>query len=224
MSMQLLRFTLGVARTEADLSAACHVRSASYGHHVPGLRDPLAEPDPLDFLPDTSVFVAYDKDSGKPVGTVRLATNARAPLQIERSTALPEPLSDCMLAEVTRLAVLPGHDDPRVKLALMKATYLCSMARQVRWMVIGARCEALIRQYRRLGFTDLMPGGEMVPLAHAGDLPHRVLGFDVGAAERNWHAARHPFYEFMVRTYHPDIQVFAEPGVQPARVPLALAA
>jgi hypothetical protein len=51
-----------------------------------------------------------------------------------------------------------------------------------------------------------------------------VLGFDVAAAERNWHAARHPFYEFMVRTYHPDIQVFAEPGVQPARVPLALAA
>lgn len=224
MSMQLLRFTLRAARSEADLQAACRVRCASYGHHLPGLGDSLAEPDALDTLPDTCVFVAFDKESGKPVGTVRLATNARTRLQIEHSTMLPESLCDRVLAEVTRLAVLPGHDDPRVKLALMKATYLYSMARQVQWMVIGARCEALIRQYRRLGFTDLLPAGKLVPLAHAGNLPHRVLGFDVSAAERNWHAVRHPFYEFMVRTYHPDIQLFAEPEVRPVRVPLALAA
>ncbi len=224
MSMQLLRFTLRVARSEAGLRDACRVRSSSYGHHLPGLRDSLAEPDALDFLPDTSVFVAYDKDSGEPVGTARLATNMRAPLQIESSAALPAALSDCALAEVTRLSVLPGHDDPRVKLALMKATYLSSLARQVQWMVIGARSDALIRQYRRLGFTDLLPHDQMVPLAHAGNLPHRLLGFDVAAAERNWHAARHPFYEFMVRTYHPDIQLFAEPEVHPARMPLAMAA
>jgi hypothetical protein len=29
------------------------------------------------------------------------------------------------------------------------------------------------------------------------------------SAERNWFAVRHPFYEFMVRNYHPDIQPFA---------------
>ena len=224
MSMQLLRFTLRVARSEADLRAACRVRSASYGRHLPDLRTPFSEPDELDWSPDTAVFVAVDKDSGEAVGTARLSTNARQPLQIEHSTMLPEPLADRMLAEVTRLSVLPGHDDPRVKLALMKATYLYCMARQVHWMVIGARSDALIRQYRRLGFTDLMADGQMVPLAHAGNLPHRVLGFDVTAAERNWHAAEHPFYEFMVRTYHPDIELFAEPLARPVRPPLALAA
>lgn len=223
MSIQRLRFTLRVARSEAELRAACRVRSASYGHHLPNLRSPFSEPDELDWSPDTAVFIASDKETGAAVGTVRLATNGRQPLQIEHSTVLPEPLSDHVLAEVTRLAVLPGHDDPRVKLALMKATYLYCMARQVQWMVIGARSEGLIRQYRRLGFTDLLPTGTMVPLAHAGNLPHRILGFDVASAERNWHAAEHPFYEFMVRTYHPDIELFTEviPRQAPARLALA---
>lgn len=224
MSMQLLRFTLRVARSEADLRAACRVRSASYGHHLPALRGAFSEPDELDWSPETTVFVAFDKETGEALGTARLSTNARAPLQIERSAALPEPLTDRMLAEVTRLSVLPGHDDPRVKLALMKSTYLYCLARQVHWMVIGARSDGLIRQYQRLGFTDLLPGAQMVPLAHAGNLPHRVLGFDVTAAERNWHAAQHPFYEFMVRAYHPDIELFNEPIARPVRERLALAA
>jgi hypothetical protein len=224
MSMQLLRFSLRVARCEADLRAACQVRSASYGHHLPHLRAAFAEPEELDWDADSTVFLAIDKDSGAAVGTARLVTNARKPLQIEQSAALPEPLSDRMLAEVTRLSVLPGHDDPRVKLGLMKATYLYCIARQVHWMVIGARSDGLIRQYRRLGFTDLLPEGRMVPLAHAGNLPHRVLAFDVTAAERNWHAAQHPFYDFMVRSYHPDIELFGEPMVRAARPKLALAA
>jgi len=224
MSIQPLRFTLRVARTEADLRAACAVRAASYGHHLPQLRAAFAEPEELDWNPDTTVLVAWDKDSGEAVGTARLVTNARRPLQIEQSAVLPEPLADRMLAEVTRLAVLPGHDDPRVKHGLMKAIYLYCMARQVRWMVIGARSDALIRQYQRLGFTDLLGDGRMVPLAHAGNLPHRVLGFDVTSAERNWHAARHPFYEFMVRTYHPDIELFDAPLARPVPAAMALAA
>ncbi len=224
MSMQRLRFNLRVARSEADLRAACRVRSASYGHHLPHLQAQFAEPDELDWSPETTVFVAFAKGSGEAVGTARLACNARQPLQIEHSAVLPEPLSDRVLAEVTRLSVLPGHDDPRVKLALMKSTYLYCMARQVQWMVIGARSDGLIRQYRRLGFTDLLADGTMVPLAHAGNLPHRVLGFDVTSAERNWHAARHPFYDFMVRTYHPDIELFGEPISRPVRPHLALAA
>ena len=216
MSMQLLRFTLRVARSEADLRAACAVRSASYGHHVPELRDPFAQPDELDWHPDTAVFVAYDKETDEPIGTVRLATNVRQPVQIQRSTTLPEVIGKRLVAEVTRLAVLPGNDDPRVKLALMKATYLYCLANQVQWMVIGARSDSLVRQYRRLGFTNLLGEGATVPLAHAGNLPHRVLGFDVTSAERNWHAAQHPFYEFMVGTYHPDIQLFTAPVSKPA--------
>ncbi len=218
MSMQLLRFTVRVARSEADLRAACRVRAVSYGHHLPHLHSVLAEPDELDWHPDTAVLIACDKETGNVVGTARLATNTREPLQIEHSAALPAALAHRVLAEVTRLSVLPGHADPRVKLALMKSTYLYSLAHQVQWMVIGARSDGLVRQYQRLGFTDLLGNGQSVALAHAGNLPHRVLGFDVTAAERNWHAAQHPFYEFMVRTHHPDIQLFTAALSRPAAV------
>jgi hypothetical protein len=224
MSMQLLRFTLRVARSEADLRAACRVRQASYGHHLPALTGSFGEPDELDWHPDSAVFVAFDKDDDRAIGTVRLTTNARQPLAIEASVPLPARLAERSLAEVTRLSVLPGRDDPRVKLGLMKATYLYCMANQVHWMVIGARSEGLVRGYQRLGFTDLLAAGRSVPLAHAGHLPHRVLGFDVTAAERNWHAAQHPFYDFMVRTCHPDIQLFGQALARPARERLALAA
>lgn len=207
MSRQSLRFTVHRARSDADLRAACTVRTASYGHHLPNVTSLWVEPDALDHHADTAVFLARDKAGGAPVGTVRLATNARGPTQIERNAPVPSAIAGRLVAEVTRLAVLPGHDDPLVKLGLMKAIYLYSLANQVRWMVIGARSDSLVRQYRRLGFTDVADG-ESVPLAHAADLPHRLLSFDVTAAERNWHALHHPFYDFMVRSYHPDIRLF----------------
>jgi hypothetical protein len=226
MSVQLLRFNICVVRSEADLRAVCKVRATSYGHHLPQLRGALEEPDELDWHPDTAVLLARDKTTGEAVGTARLSTNAHGPLQIERSAPLPALLERHLLAEVTRLSVLPNYDDPRVKLALMKATYLYAMAHQVQWMVIGARSDGLVRQYRRLGFTDLLGEGRSVALAHAGNLQHRVLGLDVTAAERNWHAAQHPFYDFMVRTHHSDIQLFAPalPHRSVVAQPMALAA
>lgn len=209
-----LRFTIHRAVTETDLRAAGEVRAASYGKHLPNVTSLWSEPDALDRDPDTAVFVAFDRASGDPVGTVRLATNAQGPTQIERSAPVPRAIAGRLIAEVTRLAVRPGHNDPLVKLGLMKASYLYCLANQVRWMVIGARSDALVRGYRRLGFTDL--ADESVPLAHAADLPHRLLGFDVTAAERNWHALHHPFYDFMVRTYHPEIRLFGAPATQVA--------
>jgi hypothetical protein len=93
------------------------------------------------------------------------------------------------------------------------------MATQVRWMVIGARNEALVRQYRRLGFTDLFEDGRMVPLLHAGRLEHRVLSFNVTAAERTWREPRHPLYEFIFETVHPDIELFSTRPALPRRDP-----
>ena len=61
----------------------------------------------------------------------------------------------------------------------MKSSYLFCLATQVRWMVIGARSEALVRQYRRLGFSDIFEDGRFIPLLHAGRLDHRVLSFNV---------------------------------------------
>lgn len=212
-----LSFTVRLAASPADLRDACAVRASAYGRHLPALRDALEAPDAFDGRPGTALVICRDKASGAAVGTVRIQRASAAPLAIEESAALPEVLRLRPRAELTRLAVLPGAD-AQVRLMLMKAAYLWCLASQVRWMVIGARSDALIRIYRRLGFVDVFGADARVPLAHAGGLLHRVLAFDVTAAERTWLAARHGLYPFMIETFHPDLQLFdpvdvAEPAV-----------
>ena len=110
-------------------------------------------------------------------------------------------------AEITRLSTIQGAD-PLVKIALCKATFLYCLANQARYMVIGARNEALVRQYRRVGFVDLNPGEDMVPLAHAGGVPHRVLVMDTCEAPREWQQRQVGLFNFFFETLHPDIEVF----------------
>jgi hypothetical protein len=207
MATCTLGFTLRQATSSDDLHEACAVRSQAYGHHMPELGDRFAEPDGLDRAHGTAVFLCRDKTTGRGTGTLRIQVSAFGPLLLENSLILPSWLAGMPRAEITRLSVLAGAD-PLTKLCLMKASYLFCLASQLRWMVIGARNDALIRNYRRLGFRDVLGPDDRVPLAHAGGLPHRMLAFDVVAAERAWAAAKHPLYTFMVETLHEDLQLF----------------
>jgi len=217
MTTSTLGFAVHLARDENDLRDARQVRVAGYGHH--GLGEALRLPDEVDYLPDSAVFVARDKASGAPVGTVRVQRRGMRRLLLEDCVTLPPGIGEDHCAEVARLATLPGVD-PLVKIALMKATYLECMAGQVQWMTIGARSEALVRTYKRLGFAELF-GGEPVPLSYAGGLPHRILALHVQSAERTWLAAGNGLYDFMVKTWHPDIDVHARRGIAREALPLA---
>lgn len=195
---------------------ACSVRTTSYGHHVPEWKDAFAEPDDIDLLPGTAVLLCTDKRSGKPIGTARIQTAMRGNdnLCIEQCVDLPPTMKQQGRAEITRLSSLPGAD-PLVRLALWKAGYLYCLANQARWLLIGARSEALVRGYCRLGTRDLYEDQRMVPLTYAGGMPHRVLVFDVIAAERNWFEASHPLFKFMFETVHPDIELFPSRNLAP---------
>ena len=210
MSTSKLSFTVRIARDGTELHEACALRAQAYDHHLPGLAQALAEPDAIDRSRGTVVLVCRDKASGALVGTARLQRCAGAPLPIEASLPLPAALAALPRAEITRLAILAGAN-PLLRPMLVKACYLAAVASQIRLLVIGARSPGLVRIYRGLGFTDLLGGGRQVPLAHAGGLPHSVLSFDVVAAERCWREGRHPLYGFMVETWHPDLQLLAEP-------------
>jgi hypothetical protein len=215
MSVCTLGFTLRLATSHDDLLDACAVRAQAYAHHLPEMGQRLAEPDALDRSEGTALFLCRDKASGTATGTMRIQTSHRGPLLMEGSVALPGWLALAPRAEITRLAVRVGAD-PLTKLCLMKASYLYCMAQQVRWMAIGARNEALIRNYRRLGFVDALGHDEQVPLMHTGGLLHRILAFDVSTAERTWAAARHPLYGFMVQTLHEDLHLLPpRPALQP---------
>jgi hypothetical protein len=206
MSSCTLGFALQPVASRDDLLEACAIRAQAYGHHLPEMAARLTEPDVLDEAPGTTVFLCRDKASGRAIGTMRVQTSHAGALMMERSVTLPGWLAVMPRAEITRLAVSVGAD-PLTKLCLMKASYLFCMAQHVQWMVIGARNEALMRNYRRLGFVDALGRDELVPLAHTGGLMHSILAFDVFAAERAWAAARHPLYGFMVQTVHDDLKV-----------------
>lgn len=222
MPTDTLSFTVRLARDRRDLADACRIRAEAYGHHLPQMTQPLAAPDALDAQPGTAIVICRDKRSGAATGTLRIQRSLHAPLVLESSLVLPSRYAEATRAEITRLAVVPGAD-PATRAALMKASYLYSLANQVRWMVIGARSEALIRIYRRLGFQDVFGPQDRVPLAHAGGLPHRILAFDVVAAERTWLSAGHGLYPFMIETFHPDLQLFADSALMDSVPALAAA-
>lgn len=208
-----LSFKLRIARTPADLLAACSVRSEAYGRHLPSWQPVLSMPDKLDVAKDSVVLLCVDKATGQAVGTARIQVNSHRPLVIERSVELPAHLGSESRAEVTRLAVLQGTD-PLIKHALMKGAYLYCIASQIRRLVIGARSEPLIRMYERMGFVDLFAPDVMVPLAHAGNEPHRILSFNVTTAEERWRNSGHRLYDFVIETFHPDISLFTtEPAL-----------
>ncbi|MBL8303690.1 MAG: hypothetical protein JNM26_13065 [Ideonella sp.] len=214
MTIAHLDFSLRIAGP-GDLADVARLRADAYGHHLPGMATALATPDPTDTAPGTTVLVCRDKASGEVIGTARIQRNHPRPLPIEGSLVLPAELAALPRAEITRLAIAPGASS-LVRPMLVKACYLAAVASQVRLLVIGARSPALVRIYRGLGFEPVGSDARPVPLAHAGNLPHHVLSFDVVGAERRWHAGRHPLYTFMVETWHPDLQLLAEPMPEPA--------
>lgn len=216
MSTSRLPFTVRIAHDRQALREACEVRALAYGHHVPAMAQALAETDAADCAAGTVVLVCRDKASSQVIGTARIQRNDPLPLPIEASVLLPPALAAQTRAEITRLAVRPGAD-ARVRPMLLKACWLYAAAAQIHTLVIGARSAALIRIYRGLGFADLLGEGRQVPLAHAGGLAHSVLVFDVAYAERSWFAARHGLYEFMVETWHPDLQLLDAPDPRSLR-------
>ena len=212
-------FAVRMATSDDDFREAGVVRAAAYGHHDPELGPKFGDVETLDRAEGTAVFLCRDKITGRGIGTARIQVSAFGPLALENSLRLPDWLASRPRAQISRLAVLAGAD-PLVKLSLMKASYQYCLASQVRWMVIGARNAALIRNYRGLGFKDVFEPGAWVPLASGGGLPHQILAFDVAGAKAAWQATRNRLYGFMVETVHSDMQVLAanDSIMQPLKV------
>lgn len=213
---QALAFRVGLVESEADLLRVQALREAAYGHHLPGLAAHFGQPDPVDRWPDVTLFYAEDKATRRMVGSARLQCNRGAPLQIERSTVLPAALRGRLLAEITRMTVRAGYPHP-VKLAMVKAVHLYCIAMQIGGIVCASR-PSLMRQYLNIGFEDLYGDERLVPMAHGSGLPHRVLFRDPVTSEAYHRERRHPDYDFVFRTWHPDIEVFEALAREPRRL------
>ncbi len=201
-----LPFTVRIARTETDLEKAVGIRASAYARHVPAFAETLRRPETYDREQGSIVLLAESKFDGSSLGTMRIQTNLGQPLGIEESLSLPDWLQGRRLAEATRLGVAEAGAGRVVKTVLFKAYWLCCLAAEIDWMVITAR-KPLDRQYQALQFIDVVPGGDLVPMHHVGNIPHRVMAFEVGTAEERWTKTAHPLLGFMCGIYHPDLDL-----------------
>lgn len=201
-----LAFRVRAVCSEADLARVQALRQLAYGRHVPEQAEAFGAADPSDRRAGTVIFFAEDKATGQVVGSARVQSNRHAPLPIERSIELPREHRGRLLAEITRLCVMPGYDH-KVRLALVKASHLYCIALQIGGVVAGSRRQ-LVRLYESLGFDDLYGDERMCPLQHAGGLPHRVLFRDTVTSEAMARDRRHPDYDFVFRDFHPDVTIF----------------
>ena len=193
-----------MASSDRDFRSACNIRAAAYSHHDPETGPRFGASDPMDRVEGTAVLLYRDTESGQDFGTARIQMSAFGPLALESGLCLPEWLANRPRAQISRLAVLAGAG-PLVKLYLMKASYQYCLATQVRWMVIGARKPALIRNYRNLGFIDVFEPGAWKPLASGVGLPHLILAFDVVGAQAAWLESKNRLYRFMTEPQEEEL-------------------
>lgn len=201
-----LPFTIRVVRDNADLHKAIGIRQAAYERHVPEFASTLGKPESDDLEPGSVVLLAESKMDGEPLGTMRIQTNMYGPLGVEHSTILPAWLKGHAMSEASRLGVSAARIGRVAKTAMFKAFYLFCVEAGIEWMVITAR-SPVDRQYEQLMFQDVFPGQGYIPMEHVGNIPHRVLAFEIATAEKRWREHSHPLYNFVFRTHHPDIQI-----------------
>jgi hypothetical protein len=200
-------FRVRLVRTESQLEQAVQIRAFAYSRHHPELTQLVRSSESSDRHPDSIVLLAESRSTGEPEGTVRIQTNLREPSEFETHLALPEKFRRTTIAHVSRLAVRPSHRPGLVKVSLFKSLYRYCLATQIRWLMVGAR-PPMDRQFVSLGFEDVFDREDLVLLPSTGDIPVRVLAFDVVGAERKWRELGHRFYSYMFLEYTPDIEVF----------------
>jgi len=206
MVEELLPFSLRLVRNQSDMDKAIDIRHSAYARHLPGLAETLKEPESADFDDGVAVFLAESKLDGSPLGTMRIQTNDFKPLCLEQSVQLPDWLRTRRLAEATRLAVTNDKVSRLVKAILFKTYFVYCRQIGVEWLVIAGR-SPIDRQYDRMLFKDVFPEMGYIPLRHAGNLPHRVMSFNLAKTEEQEGVAQHPMFDFFFRTHHPDMDL-----------------
>jgi hypothetical protein len=220
-----LPFTIRRVRDDGDLRKAVKVRQQAYARHVPEFAASLAQPEASDFADDGIVLLAESRLDGTPLGSIRIRTNLQRPLDLEHSVALPPEMQGRRLVEAARLGVDEGRTGRLVKMALIKACFMYCKQNDIDWSVAMAR-PGVDRQYEQLMFIDVFPGEPPIPLPYAGNLPHRLMAFEIETFEERWSEKRHPLLDFFFYTHHPDIdigapaQTHAMPASAPAPKPV----
>ena len=211
-SIENLPFSVRIVKSPGDLQKVAELRQKAYARHIPEFAKRLAVPEPEDTTSDIFVLLVESKnDTGEKqaLGTMRIHVNRSNPLPLERSIQLLEQLKNLTLAEAVRFGIIEGTNGKQARDALFKVFYLICLTLKVDRMVVCARFP-LHKLYLSLLFEDVFPSGEYIKLKHLDNIPHRVLVLNMHDVKSRWHDNRHPLYQYVVGTDHPDINAIID--------------
>jgi hypothetical protein len=220
-AIERLPFTIKRVRSDEDMWKAVQIRHAAYARHLPDFAQSLLKPEDCDYEDDAVVLLAESKLDGSPIGSTRIQTNLHRRLSVEDSVELPSWLQGRRLAEVTRLGIGEGRIGRVVKIALIKACFEYCENNGIDYAVVTGRAP-IDRQYEQLLFVDVFEDKMPVPLRHVGNIPHRVMAFEIATGEQRWQAAGHPLLDFFRHIRHPDIDIGKKLNVRTSRAHASL--
>lgn len=197
-----LPFTVRIVQDEESLLKAVKIRHSAYTRHLPEFAQYLDKPEPADYEKDVVVFLAEMKSDGSPIGTMRIQSNEFRSLGMEQSLVLPEWISSSSIGEATRLGIANNELGNLISLSILKANFMYCKENDMDFMIVAAR-RPVNRLYERLLFTYVFP--DFIPLKHTGNIPHKIMCFDILNAEEIYRENNHPLLDFAFTDYHPDI-------------------
>ena len=201
-------YKIRIVRTQEQLDNVVAVRCQAYSERLQALASKVQQPGPLDFTHDPIVLIAENSLTGEAVGTLRVNTGPQI-LELLQDVQLPDDLTQHRVAFVSRMAVIGDvHDRPLVRNLLQKAVFQLSVAKQLSRILLLA-VHPRERLFYRCGFRDVFSDGAPRFPRFLDYFPVKALYADTYALEREWKEEKHPLYDFLFRTFHPEIEVFS---------------
>ena len=201
-------YRVRIVRTREQLQLAVDVRYKAYTEKLQALASKVRQPGSLDFTHEPIVLLAENTLIDQPVGTLRINTGPNF-LATLKDINLPETIVGERVAFVSRMAVTGTvHERHLVRLLMQKAVFQLCIAKQLSRILLLA-VEPRERLFYRCGFSDVFPDGNARFPAFLDGFPVKALYADTYSMERVWREQKHPLYDFLFRTFHPEIEVFS---------------
>jgi hypothetical protein len=204
-----LSFEVLFARTDRDLPQVGKARFETYNHHhshFDGFTPPSVET--KDLQKGSFLIYAKDKSTGVVLGSIRIQSNIKRPLDIElhQPNPLPANFIGKHLAFMSRFSVVKSDVAIAVHDALLKAAMMyCDSIQSSHWVVTADVATA--RLYQKIGFSRSTQGE---PYEGAKDAPFPIYlltatknDFTKAILEKNKR-----LHFFIFDSVHPDIRLY----------------
>jgi len=200
---EALPFRVEPVSSQGTINAIAEQRSIQYSAHYGDFASSLKTPEPDDTHPDALLVAAISMEDGKILGSFRLENDSLA----EEKISIIEKYGQLKIsALVSRLVVSKTKEQISVRNALFKFLHRYCFSRQVQNILVAAK-PPLDKIYHRLGFKPALEFDHLIPNEWSGNHATRIMFLDTVEVVVNWHNGRHDLYDFMAKTFHPNIKI-----------------